>query len=60
MTRTGVNHRENARLTVRPLASEDFDGYIAYFTRVSKADAERHGPRNRGSRWKAKKSENCF
>jgi len=47
-------------LTVRPLASEDFDGYIAYFTRVSKADAERHGPRNRGSRWKAKKSENCF
>jgi hypothetical protein len=27
MTRTGVNHRKNARLTVRPLASEDFDGY---------------------------------
>jgi RimJ/RimL family protein N-acetyltransferase len=31
------------RLTVRPLVSEDFDGYIAYFTRVSKADAERMG-----------------
>jgi RimJ/RimL family protein N-acetyltransferase len=31
------------RLTVRPLASEDFDGYIAYFTRPSKADAERMG-----------------
>src|SRR5438093_11127664 len=43
MTRTGVNHRKNARLTVRPLASEDFDGYIAYFTRASKADAERMG-----------------
>jgi RimJ/RimL family protein N-acetyltransferase len=31
------------RLTVRPLASEDFDGYIAYFTQPSKADAERMG-----------------
>ena len=31
------------RLTVRPLASEDFDGYIAYFTRASKTDAERMG-----------------
>jgi RimJ/RimL family protein N-acetyltransferase len=31
------------RLTVRPLASEDFDGYIAYFTQLSKADAERMG-----------------
>lgn len=31
------------RLTVRPLAEEDFDGFIAYFTRVSKADAERMG-----------------
>ena len=31
------------RLTVRPLASEDFDGFIAYFTRASKADAERMG-----------------
>jgi RimJ/RimL family protein N-acetyltransferase len=31
------------RLTVRPLAREDFDGYIAYFTRISKADAERMG-----------------
>ena len=31
------------RLTVRPLASEDFDGYIAYFTRPTKADAERMG-----------------
>jgi len=31
------------QLTVRPLAREDFDGFIAYFTRVSKADAERMG-----------------
>lgn len=31
------------QLTVRPLAREDFDGYIAYFTGVSKADAERMG-----------------
>lgn len=31
------------RLTVRPLAREDFDGYIAYFTRASQADAERMG-----------------
>ena len=31
------------RLTVRPLAREDFDGYIAYFTRPSTADAERMG-----------------
>jgi len=31
------------RLTVRPLAKEDFDGYIAYFTRPSKVDAERMG-----------------
>ena len=30
-------------LTVRPLASEDFDGFIAYFTQVSKVDAERMG-----------------
>jgi RimJ/RimL family protein N-acetyltransferase len=37
------NHEQNARLTVRPLASEDLDGYIAYFTRPSKADAERMG-----------------
>lgn len=31
------------RLTVRPLAREDFDGYIAYFTRASQADAEHMG-----------------
>src|SRR5215469_7930829 len=37
------DHQQNARLTVRPLAREDFDGYIAYFTRPSKADAERMG-----------------
>ena len=37
------NHEQNARLTVRPLASEDFDGYIAYFTRASKDEAERMG-----------------
>ena len=37
------NHEQNAQLTVRPLASEDVDGYIAYFTRPSKGDAERMG-----------------
>ena len=37
------SHQQTARLTVRPLASEDFDGFIAYFTRASKADAERMG-----------------
>lgn len=37
------NHQQNARLTVRPLAREDFDGYIAYFTQSSEADAERMG-----------------
>jgi RimJ/RimL family protein N-acetyltransferase len=37
------SHQQNARLTVRPVASEDFDGFIAYFTRASKADAERMG-----------------
>src|SRR4030095_11954923 len=31
------------RLSVRPLAREDFDGYIAYFTQPTKADAERMG-----------------
>lgn len=31
------------RLTVRPLRSEDFEGFIAYFTGVSKGDAERMG-----------------
>ena len=31
------------RLTVRPLAREDFAGFITYFTRASKADAERMG-----------------
>ena len=36
------NH-QNARLSVRPLARQDLDGYIAYFTRASKADAERMG-----------------
>jgi RimJ/RimL family protein N-acetyltransferase len=42
-SRKRPNHPQNARLTVRPLASEDVDGYIAYFTRPSKADAERMG-----------------
>jgi RimJ/RimL family protein N-acetyltransferase len=31
------------RLTVHPLGREDFDGFIAYFTRASQADAERMG-----------------
>jgi RimJ/RimL family protein N-acetyltransferase len=43
MNRMRSNHQQNARLTVRPLASEDFDGFIAYFTRAFKADAERMG-----------------
>ena len=30
-------------LTVRPLANEDFDGYIAYFAQITKVDAERMG-----------------
>jgi RimJ/RimL family protein N-acetyltransferase len=38
-----LDPQQNARLTVRPLASEDFDGFIAYFTRASQADAERMG-----------------
>ena len=37
------NDLQNARLTIRPLATEDLDDYIAYFTRISKADAERMG-----------------
>ena len=37
------NDQQNVRLTVRPLATEDLDSYIAYFTRPSKADAERMG-----------------
>ena len=37
------NDRENPRLSVRPLAHKDLDGFIAYFTRPSKADAERMG-----------------
>ena len=37
------NDQQNSRLTVRPLATEDLDGYIAYFTQPSKADAERMG-----------------
>jgi RimJ/RimL family protein N-acetyltransferase len=31
------------RLTVHPLGREDFAGFIAYFARASKADAERMG-----------------
>lgn len=38
-----LDPQQNTRLTVRPLASEDFDGFIAYFTRASQADAERMG-----------------
>jgi RimJ/RimL family protein N-acetyltransferase len=37
------NDQQNMRLTVRPLALEDLDGYIAYFTQPSKVDAERMG-----------------
>jgi RimJ/RimL family protein N-acetyltransferase len=43
VTRMPPNDQQNARLTIRPLASEDLDGYIAYFTQPSKADAERMG-----------------
>ena len=32
-----------SQLTVRPLASEDFDNYISYFTQATTADAERMG-----------------
>ena len=37
------NDQQKVRLTVRPLATEDLNGYIAYFTQPSKADAERMG-----------------
>ena len=43
MNRATLSDQQNARLTVRPLAAEDLDGYIAYFTRPTKADAERMG-----------------
>src|SRR5436190_549928 len=35
--------RQNARLTVRPLAIDDLDGIVAYFTKLSQADANRMG-----------------
>ena len=37
------NDQQNVRLTVRPLATDDLDGYVAYFTQPSKSDAERMG-----------------
>ena len=37
------NDQQNGRLTIRPLATEDLDDYIAYFTQPCKADAERMG-----------------
>ena len=37
------SERQNARLTVRPLAIDDLDGIVAYFTKLSQADAERMG-----------------
>jgi len=43
MIKMRPNDTRISRLTVRPLAREDFDGYTAYFTRPSKADAERMG-----------------
>jgi RimJ/RimL family protein N-acetyltransferase len=39
----GFVKAEGHELSVRPLASEDFDGFIRYFTQPSKADAERMG-----------------
>jgi RimJ/RimL family protein N-acetyltransferase len=35
--------KPESQLTVHPLANQDFEGYIAYFTQPSKADAERMG-----------------
>ena len=43
MSKLRPHHQQNAQLTVRPLTSEDFEGFIAYFTQASKADAERMG-----------------
>lgn len=43
MIRRTRNDLQNARLTIRPLATEDLDDYVAYFTRISKVDAERMG-----------------
>src|SRR5215510_6755138 len=37
------NDQQNTRLSVRPLGTDDLDGYIAYFTQPSKVDAERMG-----------------
>ena len=34
---------ESPQLSVRPLGTEDFDGFISYFTQPSKRDAERMG-----------------
>jgi RimJ/RimL family protein N-acetyltransferase len=42
------NDKDNPRLSVRPLATDDLDGIVAYFTEASQADAERMGlDRNR-------------
>jgi RimJ/RimL family protein N-acetyltransferase len=48
VTSPSCRDRQNARLAVRPLAIDDLDGIIAYFTELSQADANRMGlDRNR-------------
>ena len=39
----GFGNARLPELSIRPLATEDLDGFIAYFTRPSKTDAERMG-----------------
>jgi RimJ/RimL family protein N-acetyltransferase len=39
----GFGNARPPEFSIRPLATEDLDGIIAYFTRPSKADAERMG-----------------
>ncbi|HEY4756908.1 MAG TPA: hypothetical protein VIH43_00005, partial [Chthoniobacterales bacterium] len=43
MTSPSCSDRQNPRLAVRPLAIDDLDGIIAYFTELSRADANRMG-----------------
>jgi|tagenome__1003787_1003787.scaffolds.fasta_scaffold20957656_5 RimJ/RimL family protein N-acetyltransferase len=43
VTSPSCSDRQNPRLAVRPLAIDDLDGIIAYFTELSRADANRMG-----------------
>jgi RimJ/RimL family protein N-acetyltransferase len=43
VTSPSCSDRQNARLAVRPLAIDDLDAIVAYFTKLSQADANRMG-----------------